>query len=119
MSEKISILEMRKVRKHSTPLVRRVKFDLLERYIQILLLLSRESDLTIREIARRIHATPYAVSRWISELEAMGLVERKIEGRKHLIRLTRKGVLAAMVASDLLTYITNIRDRILRIEKSK
>ena len=81
------------------------KFDLLERYIQVLMLLSESPDISIREIARRIHASPYAVSKWVRELELMGLVERRAVGRSHLVRLTKKGIEACLVASRLLQYI--------------
>lgn len=81
------------------------KLDLLERYIQILLLLSESPDISIREIARRIQAGPYPTSKWVQALELMGLVERRVVGKTHLIRLTKKGIEACIVASRLLQYI--------------
>lgn len=80
--------------------------DMLERVIQLLMYLANKPEgVSIRGIARALGMNPYVCSRYIDMLVNWGLVSREVIGRKHIIKITEKGIKAVVIASQLLTFI--------------
>jgi DNA-binding IclR family transcriptional regulator len=55
----------------------------LTNHSHVLLLLSAEPDLRLRDLAERVHITERAVQKIVAELEAGGVVTRHREGRRN------------------------------------
>lgn len=55
----------------------------LTNHAHVLLILSVDPDMTVRELARRIGITERAVIRIIGELDREGFLERRREGRRN------------------------------------
>ena len=53
----------------------------------VLLCISDDADITVRELARRVGITERAVMRIIGELDRAGVVERAREGRRNHYRI--------------------------------
>ncbi len=74
----------------------------------MLSVLSRTSQpLTIRQIAERAHASHPQVSRHIDRFEALGVVQRRIAGRSHLVTLTHSA------AADLIRRFTELQAEVI------
>jgi DNA-binding transcriptional ArsR family regulator len=59
----------------------------LSNHTHVLVALSQDSDLTLRDIARRVGITERGVIRIVDELEAAGVLSREREGRRNRYRL--------------------------------
>jgi predicted nucleotidyltransferase len=74
----------------------------------VLSVLARTSQpLTLRQIAERARASHPQVSRHVEHLEALGVVERRVVGRAHLVTLTRSA------AANLIRRFTQLADEVL------
>ena len=78
---------------------------MLERVIQILAYLANKPEASIREIARAVHMNPYVCARYIDNMEKWGLVQKRVKGRAHIVKISEKGLRAYIIASQLLSYI--------------
>lgn len=85
----------------------------LSNHSHVLVCLSADGDLTLREVAARVGVTERAVQRIVSDLELAGVLERSRDGRRNTYRIDasvplrhpleshcRIGHLLAMVGND-------------------
>ena len=61
----------------------------LTNHAHVLLVLAREPDARMRDVAERVGITERAVHRIVGELEEAGYLEREKEGRRNRYRLRR------------------------------
>ena len=66
------------------------RWTFLTNHSHVLLLLSRDSSLVLREVAWQIGITERAVQRILADLEADGFIEREKIGRKNQYRILTK-----------------------------
>jgi DNA-binding transcriptional ArsR family regulator len=66
------------------------QWTFLTNYTHILVGLSRQSDLTVRELALLVGITERSVQRILSDLEASGVIEKLKEGRRNHYKLNLK-----------------------------
>lgn len=69
-------------------------------YIELLILLRKEPELTQNEIAERMNLAASTITRFIRKLEKQGLVERKKKGRSVEVQLTEKGRVKCSECND-------------------
>ncbi len=86
------------------------RWNFLTNHSHVLLLLSRDSSLVLREVAWQIGITERAVQRILADLEAGGFIEREKIGRKNHYRILTKQQLRHPVEShrtigDLISLI--------------
>lgn len=75
---------------------------------RVLAVLAGTSEpLTIRQLAERAGAAHPQVSHHVSRLEALGVVERRVAGRSHLVKLT------ASAAGDVICRLAGLGDLVL------
>ena len=55
----------------------------LSNYAHVLVCLARDPDITLREIAERVHVTERAVHRIVCDLSGAGVVTKEREGRRN------------------------------------
>jgi len=82
----------------------------LTNHAHVLILLSRESALVLREVAQRVGITERAVQRIIRDLELGGYLQRERVGRKNTYRINPRKPLRHAIENhrtigDLLTLI--------------
>ena len=68
----------------------RIGWTFLTNHAHVLILLSQDSSLVLREVAVRIGITERAVQRIIADLELDGFIEREKVGRKNQYRILTK-----------------------------
>ena len=68
----------------------RIRWTFLTNHAHVLILLSQDSSLVLREVALRIGITERAVQRIIADLEQDGFIERQKVGRKNQYRILTK-----------------------------
>jgi DNA-binding transcriptional ArsR family regulator len=66
------------------------RWTFLTNHSHVLLLLSCDSSLVLREVARHIGITERAVQRILADLEAGGFIEREKIGRKNHYRILKR-----------------------------
>jgi hypothetical protein len=89
------------------------RWNFLTNHSHVLLLLSRDSSLVLREVAWQVGITERAVQRILADLEAEGFIEREKIGRKNHYRILSKRPLRHPVEShrtigDLISLINGI-----------
>ena len=77
----------------------KVRWTFLTNHAHVLILLSQDSSLVLREVALRIGITERAVQRIIADLEHDGFIEREKVGRKNQYRIQSKRALRHPVES--------------------
>ena len=92
----------------------KVRWTFLTNHAHVLILLSQDSSLVLREVALRIGITERAVQRIIADLEQDGFIEREKVGRKNQYRILSKRPLRHPVEShrsigDLIALIVTNR----------
>ncbi len=85
-AESISPVEMTVIGKASLP---NQHWTFLTNHSHVLVLLSRNPSLVLREVALRVGITERAVQRIIAELESGGVIEREKVGRQNHYRILR------------------------------
>jgi predicted DNA-binding transcriptional regulator len=90
------------------------RWHFLTNHSHVLLLLSRDSSLVLREVAWQVGITERAVQRILADLEADGFIEREKIGRKNHYRILTKQPLRHPVEShrtigDLIALINGTR----------
>ena len=75
------------------------RWTFLTNHSHVLLLLSRDSSLVLREVAWQIGITERAVQRILADLEAGGFIEREKIGRKNHYRILTKKTLRHPIES--------------------
>lgn len=88
----------------------KIRWTFLTNHAHVLILLSLDSSLVLREVALRIGITERAVQRIIADLEQDGFIERERVGRKNQYRIQAKRPLRHPIEShrsigDLITLI--------------
>ncbi|MBI4055703.1 MAG: nucleotidyltransferase domain-containing protein [Elusimicrobia bacterium] len=81
--------------------------------ITILRILSKESELTGREIARKADLSPRAAQQALLRLHAQGLLNRKGKGSSHLFSINEKNYIVKTMLSPLFEGEKRILDAIL------
>jgi DNA-binding transcriptional ArsR family regulator len=76
----------------------------------------RESDLTVGQLAAPFAVSLAAASKHVAVLERAGLVQRTVQGRTHVCRLTPRPLASA--AAWLETYETYWNDRLDALEQA-
>lgn len=66
------------------------RWTFLTNHAHVLILLSQEPNLVLREVAQRIGITERAVQRLIADMEEDGILEREKVGRKNQYRIRSK-----------------------------
>ena len=92
----------------------KVRWTFLTNHAHVLILLSQDSSLVLREVALKIGITERAVQRIIADLEHDGFIEREKVGRKNQYRILAKRPLRHPVEShrsigDLIALIVTNR----------
>jgi len=92
----------------------KVRWTFLTNHAHVLILLSQDSSLVLREVALRIGITERAVQRIIADLEHDGFIEREKVGRKNQYCILSKRALRHPVEShrsigDLIALIGSKR----------
>ena len=92
----------------------KIGWTFLTNHAHVLILLSQDSSLVLREVALRIGITERAVQRIIADLEQDGFIEREKVGRKNQYRILSKRPLRHPVEShrsigDLIALIVTNR----------
>jgi predicted DNA-binding transcriptional regulator len=77
----------------------KVRWTFLTNHAHVLILLSQDSSLVLREVALRIGITERAVQRIIADLEHDGFIEREKVGRRNHYRILTKRPLRHPVES--------------------
>ena len=96
------------------PQSEKIRWTFLTNHAHVLILLSQDSSLVLREVALRIGITERAVQRIIADLEQDGFIEREKVGRKNQYRILVKRPLRHPIEShrsigDLIALIVNNR----------
>ena len=96
------------------PQSEKIRWTFLTNHAHVLILLSQDSSLVLREVALRIGITERAVQRIIADLEQDGFIEREKVGRKNQYRILVKRPLRHPIEShrsigDLITLIVSKR----------
>ena len=92
----------------------KIRWTFLTNHSHVLILLSQDSSLVLREVALRIGITERAVQRIIADLEQDGFIEREKVGRKNQYRILVKRPLRHPIEShrsigDLIALIVTNR----------
>lgn len=66
------------------------EWTFLSNHAHVLLCLSRDPEVLMREVADLVGVTERAVQRIVAELEAAGFVERERDGRRNRYRVDRR-----------------------------
>lgn len=66
------------------------EWTFLSNHAHVLLCLSRDPEVLMREVAELVGVTERAVQRIVAELEAAGFVEREKDGRRNRYRVDRR-----------------------------
>lgn len=66
------------------------EWTFLSNHAHVLLCLSRDPEVLMREVAELVGITERAVQRIVAELEAAGFVEREKDGRRNRYRVDRR-----------------------------
>ncbi len=69
------------------PAEKKIRWTFLTNHAHVLLMLSQDASLVLREVALKIGITERAVQRIIADLEQDGFIERKKVGRKNHYRI--------------------------------
>ncbi len=77
----------------------KVRWTFLTNHAHVMILLSQDSSLVLREVALRIGITERAVQRIIADLEHDGFIEREKVGRKNQYHILSKRALRHPVES--------------------
>lgn len=90
------------------------RWTFLTNHAHVLILLSQDSSMVLREVANQIGITERAVQRIIADLEESGFLEREKVGRQNHYRILAKQPLrhpveAHRTIGDLLTMVTESR----------
>ena len=96
------------------PQSEKIRWTFLTNHAHVLILLSQDSSLVLREVALRIGITERAVQRIIADLEQDGFIEREKVGRKNQYRILVKRPLRHPIEShrsigDLIALIVSNR----------
>jgi predicted transcriptional regulator len=96
------------------PQSEKVRWTFLTNHAHVLILLSQDSTLVLREVALRIGITERAVQRIIADLELDGFIEREKVGRRNQYRILGKRPLRHPIEShrsigDLIALIATNR----------
>ena len=89
-------------------------FDLLTNHAHVLLCVSRDSGMRLREIANCVGITERATHRIVCELESEGYLTRTREGRRNVYAVHRElplrhGLEQGVTAGDLLEAMAPLR----------
>ncbi|MEZ4426900.1 MAG: winged helix-turn-helix domain-containing protein [Nannocystaceae bacterium] len=89
----------------------------LSNYAHVLVCLARDPDATQREIAERVGVTERAIARIISELEAVGVISHRREGRRNHYEIDLEAPLrhpleAERTVGDLLSALLSRREAV-------
>ncbi len=92
----------------------KIRWTFLTNHAHVLILLSQDSSLVLREVALKIGITERAVQRIIADLEQDGFIERQKVGRRNQYRILTKHPLRHPIEShrsigDLIALIVTNR----------
>lgn len=92
----------------------KIRWTFLTNHAHVLILLSQDSSLVLREVALKIGITERAVQRIIADLERDGFIERQKVGRRNQYRILTKHPLRHPIEShrsigDLIALIVTNR----------
>ena len=96
--------------RRSIPSVDSARWTFLTNHAHVLILLERNPEATMREVAEQVGITERAVQRLVAELEEAGVLSRKRQGRRNVYSVNadkplRHPVESHRNVSDLLTLI--------------
>lgn len=87
------------------------EYDLATSYVELLLILYDNDELTQNDLAESMNLAPSTITRFINKLVKKNLVQKKKSGRTAVISLSKKGLaLAPMLKESFDKAVTDLED---------